>query len=229
MLVHRIKIISLKEIFYFVRIYFAQKIRMNIFNIIKENNLSLLKDWVSFNSLDINTKDNDGLSPLHYAVHLENLQIVKYLLSQGADVNYSDKYYYCPLHDAIIQGHIQIVKCLLEYGADVNARTNGEDVFPILYATECNELEIIKCLLEYGADVNAKDNNGTTLLHLFATYGGHNEVIQYLLEHNVDINIKNNNGFTPMELAKQHNQVKVIEIINHFILSQKLWNCWYIE
>tara|TARA_B100001750_G_scaffold55397_1_gene42213 strand:+ start:10123 stop:11631 length:1509 start_codon:yes stop_codon:yes gene_type:complete len=52
---------------------------------VAKNDLKLLKEVSSFGS-DINAKDKDGNTPLHYAaMKTENAEILKYLLSKGAD------------------------------------------------------------------------------------------------------------------------------------------------
>ncbi|WP_339713907.1 ankyrin repeat domain-containing protein [uncultured Kriegella sp.] len=53
---------------------------------VAKNNLGLLKKVKEFGA-DINSKDNDGNTPLHYAaMKTENAQILKFLITNGADV-----------------------------------------------------------------------------------------------------------------------------------------------
>lgn len=39
------------------------------------------------NGADVNTKNNGGMTPLHYAALQGHLEVIKYLVSQGADIN----------------------------------------------------------------------------------------------------------------------------------------------
>lgn len=39
---------------------------------------------------DIDAQDEDGRTALHYAVDLENKNLIKFLLSKGADINLVD-------------------------------------------------------------------------------------------------------------------------------------------
>ncbi|MFP3022319.1 MAG: ankyrin repeat domain-containing protein, partial [Wolbachia sp.] len=50
------------------------------------NNLNIVKLLVN-NGADINAKDNEGWTSLHWAVQLGSLNVVKYLVEKGADVN----------------------------------------------------------------------------------------------------------------------------------------------
>ncbi|ORX81226.1 ankyrin, partial [Anaeromyces robustus] len=54
-------------------------------NIISNNNLNLLKILVNY-KFDINTKDDEGNTPLAYAIICSNLNIVDYLINNGADL-----------------------------------------------------------------------------------------------------------------------------------------------
>jgi len=69
--------------------------------------------------IDINTKyDQFEETLFHYASRHGHIDIVKYLISNGADVNATDQYLNTPLHDAARSGNIQIIKLLLDSGAD---------------------------------------------------------------------------------------------------------------
>ena len=49
---------------------------------------------------DINAKDENGLTPLHYAVRRNDQEVVKVLLNEGANVNVKDNDGLTPLHFA---------------------------------------------------------------------------------------------------------------------------------
>jgi ankyrin repeat protein len=52
-----------------------------------------------------------------------SLEIVKYLIENGADVNFINSSYYSPLLVAAESGQFEIVKYLVESGADINVQT----------------------------------------------------------------------------------------------------------
>lgn len=68
----------------------------------------------------INQKDYKGLTPLHYAVRYNNLNIVKALITAGADVNSLDSYGNNPLFSAIVTPNIniEILSLLYKSGSD---------------------------------------------------------------------------------------------------------------
>lgn len=68
---------------------------------------------------------------MHVACHFGQVNMVKFLLENGAQVNTTTKMGYTPLHQAAQQGHPIIIKILLEHGASPNAVT-AVRFFPLL-------------------------------------------------------------------------------------------------
>jgi ankyrin repeat protein len=74
---------------------------------------------------DIQEKDQDGLTALHWAVIAHRPEVVKALLAAGAEVNAVDRFGYTPLlYAATIDfGDGETAKALLRAGADPNIKT----------------------------------------------------------------------------------------------------------
>lgn len=73
------------------------------------------------------------------------LEVIEYLLQQGADVNCVNKQGNTPLHRAVSQKYIEGMKLLLEYGADP-CIPNNESKLPKHVTTK---LELIALLESY--------------------------------------------------------------------------------
>lgn len=73
---------------------------------------------------DVNKGDQDGLTPLHWAVLAHHANMVGILKEGSADLNPADRYGYTPLHyaAAIDFGDAETVTALLKAGADPNAK-----------------------------------------------------------------------------------------------------------
>jgi ankyrin repeat protein len=71
----------------------------------------------------INTADEGGQTPLHYASGEGHIDIVRFLVSKGVDVNVRDDEGDTPLHYVADSGHTEIAKLLVSSGADVNVKS----------------------------------------------------------------------------------------------------------
>ena len=79
---------------------------------------------------DVNAKNNDGDTPLHFAAS-RDYKKVQMLLSAGADVNAKDKNGDTPLHRAAKNDHKEIAELLIAKGANVNARNERGGKTPL--------------------------------------------------------------------------------------------------
>ncbi|KAJ8301826.1 hypothetical protein KUTeg_020813, partial [Tegillarca granosa] len=79
--------------------------------------LKLLELLLSFGA-DINTKNNEGLTPAAFAIQRKSIDCLKYLLQKGADVYAVDIKDSSLLHHAVETEDLDIIKVLAEY--DVN-------------------------------------------------------------------------------------------------------------
>ena len=106
---------------------------------------------------DVNAKDQNGKTPLHYAAYRGRTVIAELLIANGADVNVKDGGGDTPLHYAALFRRKEIDK-----DADVNAK--GIAGQTPLYHAETKE--IIELLIAKGADVNVLNAGGYTPLDL---------------------------------------------------------------
>ena len=68
---------------------------------------------------DVNQRDNENVTLLHWAAINNRCDIVKYYIAKGADVNaVGGDLNSTPLHWATRQGHIQMVIMLMQHRAD---------------------------------------------------------------------------------------------------------------
>jgi len=71
--------------------------------------------------VDINSIDNSGIAPLHYAVARNNLELMGLLIGNGAEIDIQDERHgRTALHWAAYHDKFEIVKLLVKKGADWN-------------------------------------------------------------------------------------------------------------
>jgi len=81
-----------------------------------------ISDMLKDNPKLVYCRNKMGNTPLHLAMNMGYIDIVKLLLAKGADVNARDSYSSTPLHYAAKSGRKDIAELLLAKGAEVNAK-----------------------------------------------------------------------------------------------------------
>ena len=178
---------------------------------ILKNDNELIKELIK-QGANVNAKDLDGNTPLHFASCHNNPEIIKLLIEKGAKVNAKSNNKNTPLHLAIDYNNIEIITLLLNQEADVKAEGNNKNT-PLHLASCHDNLEIIKLLIKKGSEVNAKDLDGDTPLHL-ASCHNNPEIIKLLIEKGANVNAKSYDKDTPLHLAIiDHNNIEIITLL----------------
>ena len=86
------------------------------------------------------TQDHCKFStPLHEAIILDNIEMVKLLLQQGAEIEVKDQNSYTPLLLASYHNRIEIMEILLNHGANVHAKVTSFSN-SLLYTAICQTI-----------------------------------------------------------------------------------------
>ena len=159
--------------------------------------------------LSLETREEDGATPLIRAASFGQTATVKLLLERGANVEAKDQVGITPLIAAAcscaivdMPDTLDSVKLLLAKKANVNARAN-EGATALMGAASWGRTEIVQLLLESGAEVEARDKEGNTAL-LIASAGSAlatADSVKLLLARGANVEAKNNNGDTSLLLT----------------------------
>ena len=115
--------------------------------------------------VDINARDENGSTPLHWAALEGHKDIVELLINRGAEVNATSEIGgWTPLHMAASKNHIQVVSFLIKKGADEDAKAIIGGWTPLHWAASEDYDQIVKLLIDNGAKINVKDDLGDTPL-----------------------------------------------------------------
>lgn len=138
--------------------------------------------------------------PIHEAVFIGSIEIVKVLLNFGADIECTDTMGMTPLFYAIERSNIEMAKFLIDNGAIVEAKDLQLST-PLYQAVFCSTLEMIKMLHSNGANV-VTYNFLNRSPYIKASYQNKYDILEYLMS--IDTTLKDfsdERGRTPLMAA----------------------------
>ena len=175
------------------------------------------------NRSDFNIKDADNLTPLTLAVNRLNLNVVNYLLQNGAYLDLEDRHgQRCleRLFDVGAKTSCEILSSLIRNGADINARINEMNQTLLMLAPFQGSGDIrsekFKLLIENaGANVDLQDKSGNTALH-YAVNSVRPKMSVILVDAGAS-QLCNSQGLTPLLAASKNGDLSMVDyfLCNH--------------
>ena len=143
-------------------------------------------------------KNEELVTPLHYAVMYGSAEIVEFLIKEGADMKArlgEDMEALTPLLLINFDNPLalEILNVLIENGADINQVDNYKRSLLHEYFWSSEQIET---LVKLGADLNSSDLDGSTPLHDAAEFG-ESDGVKTLVSLGANILTENNDGEIP--------------------------------
>ncbi|KAI2472299.1 ankyrin [Annulohypoxylon bovei var. microspora] len=166
----------------------------------------------------INSLDNFGRTPLHWAVECSDSTAIQHLISHGANPDIRDMWEYTPLMRAANDGEHGCVQVLINSKCDINM-TQSDGWTALTYAIISQmkgPAEIINLLLDNGAILNGGCLDSENALHDLAWCSGVAEVVtkfQLLVHAGLEFEQKNKYGYTPLDLALEKNNETMFRLL----------------
>lgn len=186
----------------------------------------------------INCSNADGITALHQACIDGSMEMVTFLLGNGASVNQVDSEGWTPLHVAASCGYPDIAEYLLQHDACLSAVNCDGDVPLDIALDETTESLIQKFTVKQGVDLEAAKRveeeqimrdarawltegppadvrhpkTGATPLHVAAAKG-YLEALKILCQCGLDVSAKDNDGWTPLHAAAHWGQSEACHIL----------------
>jgi ankyrin repeat protein len=173
----------------------------------------ILKDYGADVHAAARYRGIDDATPLFSACWSSgNLELVRWLLEQGARAGDRDL--------AAALGHFQrhgkeayeIAEALLAWGLPVDGSVPGERTLLQAFAHQ-GVHRTVAWLIAHGADVNARGPGGRTAAHFAAERNTGPKTLAVLVEHGADLSVRDKDGRTPLDIATQHEKVRLVEWI----------------
>jgi len=180
---------------------------------------------------DVNHRNDDGSTPLQWAVYDANTAEVQRLLKAGANVSLANNYGASPMSLAAEDGNAAILKLLLDAGANADS-PNPEGQTALMAVARTGNVEAAQLLIKHGAKVDAKENWGGQTALMWASARRHPAMIELLLANGAKVDARSidrdyqrhvtaegrpksldSGGFTPLLYAARENCLACVDVL----------------
>lgn len=163
--------------------------------------------------LNLNLKDEEGMTPLMSAALGGQVDLVKQLLQKKVDLEVTNSAGDTALAVAVTNDQIETAKVLINAGANVDLVVAGDEEDTLLTRAVTSDLHLVKLILKKNKKLINKTNKlGETALMQSIRFGN-NDSVKLLLSSGADANIKNKAGLTALDVAKQSNNQSAVQIL----------------
>ena len=176
-------------------------------------------------NIDLNYRDAQGRTPLHYALLSGNRRICELLLQQPSvrlnSVTEPEKQSLLSL--AITNNMAKLAHQLIaRKDVDINIQDHQGHT-ALHHSVWCNQPDIMERLLQRkGLDVNLKDLCGRTALHVAAACGNAKLVKLLVADTRTEVDCQNNYKETAFSAAKAANHTHVLIVLERHAISTQI-------
>lgn len=161
--------------------------------------------------IDLNIKDDYGITAVHLACKSGNKQLLELLLDYGAPINDMTINNETPLHIAVKNGRCEIVDFLVRRNANLNIN-DIEGNTPLHIACINNDVDMVIMLINNSYNLNEKSKIGNTALH-YACGNASEDIVKILIENGINLNEKNLSGKTPIDIACCNGAINIMALL----------------
>ena len=179
--------------------------KWEIISVVKAGQTGIVVDLLD-GGVPIDTKDDEGMSLLHWAAVSGHVTTMRLLIRRGCNVDSVDSKGLTPLHCAAVMGQTKAVRELIRKGASKSV-VAGSCGTPLYQATLNGHVETAVAMLEEGCPLDVVDS--VTVLHSAATVGNV-ELVRELVDRGCNVNVVEANGCTPLHDAAAHGRTEAV-------------------
>ena len=176
----------------------------------------------SSHPVDVNAKNNDGVTPLHIAA-LSNSEACTTLLKYEADVNSATNYGYTPLQYAAKNGCYKACRRLSRI-EEIDFK--GRTVYHLHEQLNINSQNYYKETALHLV-INTRD---AVIMHSKKKWpfnrctDRYTKIVKFLLNMGADTNLQNYDGDTPLHLAAKYEMEYVVKLLLHYNADVNITN-----
>ena len=177
----------------------------------------LVKHIISLVPDMVGVTDHHGFTVAHYAAREGNLDILKYVVANGASAILKVQGGNTIFHLASFNGHVSIIDYLMDTYPEIRTLQNDDSFLPVHLSAKCGQTETIDFFLRRGTDKSIRTIDGRSLLHI-AAFNGNYKLVRHLCTKYAEmIKYVDNDGNTPAHDAAASGNIKTLKYLlnNH--------------
>uniref|UniRef100_A0A8D3B0X1 Transient receptor potential cation channel, subfamily A, member 1b n=1 Tax=Scophthalmus maximus TaxID=52904 RepID=A0A8D3B0X1_SCOMX len=168
---------------------------------------------------ELNSCDEQGSVPLHWAVESNKAESCSALMDLGANPNILNMALLSPLHLAVNRGHNNLVELLLSYSATECNLEGDLGNSPAILACSINNCDALSLLLKHGARLCKQNKLGYFPIHA-AAFAGAKRAMEVILKTGEElghsavahINYLDKTKSSPLHLAVRGGNIEAIRL-----------------
>lgn len=145
---------------------------------------------------DVNQREVDGTTALHWAVYRQDLALVERLLALDADPDSRNDYGATPMTVAAEHGNHPVMQALVKAGGDIES-PNAEGQTLLMAVARTGNIATASLLLQQGAKVDAMENWGGQTALMWAASQRQPAMVRLLIEHGAEVDARSRNHDWP--------------------------------
>ncbi|XP_065649241.1 transient receptor potential cation channel subfamily A member 1 homolog isoform X5 [Hydra vulgaris] len=192
----------------------------------KKSNDSKQKDSILMflleQKVNVNAKDINGSTPLHYAATRGNLFATDLLLKQkNIHIEAVDQSKMTPLHCASVAGSFEVCEMLLKHEASILCQ-DKENMTPLHWAAMEGHLDIVQLFFNHAENQGgyclvaklflASNRNEQTALHL-AVENNHIDIVKLCIDKGSNVNLVQATMNSPLHLACTSGLLEIAKLL----------------
>ncbi|KAK7684441.1 hypothetical protein QCA50_012388 [Cerrena zonata] len=173
---------------------------VNIFVASQRGDVPTIRMLIESGKAHATDRDEQNITPLHWAAINAQVAACRYLLEQGAEVDaLGGDLVATPMQWAARNGYLYVIQLLIAHNADPNI-TDAQGYNTLHLVTHSSSVMPLLYLLHQPINVDSRDSQGHTSL-MWAAYQGDALSVDLLLKHSAGVNTKDDAGLTPLHWA----------------------------
>jgi len=133
------------------------------------------------NKMCTSIESSDGTCPLHESAAAGHVDVVQYLLENGAKVDLQNSQGKTALYRAVSKNQLRVVQLLIDSGANMD-RQDSMQRTTAHWSTFFGHIDVLKLLIENGSDLDQRDKSNLTIDDI-ARIKKFSKIVEFLTQH----------------------------------------------